>query len=189
MIHKKLIFFTIAFLSILYLSERYELYSILGISFLLLFVFIKRKEIHLHCDIKISKEIIIFLLKYMLYCSLGILSYNFLIKNFLPENNPTLNQCVKWSVLVSICITSILEEIIFRGYFLNKLLSEKGNIISIIIVSFYFSIVHIFTDSGLLYVFLLSLILSTFYTKTRSIMSVILLHLYCNIFSLLIFKI
>jgi membrane protease YdiL (CAAX protease family) len=187
MIHKKIILFTIVFLLILYFSVSYELYSILSIPFLSLFVFIERKDILSYWDKKISKESVFLLLRYMLYCSLLILLYNLTAKNLLSEISLTVNRCIKWSGVLSIFITSILEEMIYRGYFLKKLLTEKSNLISIIIVSFYFSIAHIFTDSGLLYVFLLSFLLSFFYTKTKSIMYVTLLHLYCNIFSLLLF--
>ncbi len=187
MTQKKLILFTIVFLLVLYFSVSYELYSILSIPFLFLFVFIKRKEILPYWDKKINKGNIFLLIKYMLYCSLGIILYNFMAKNFLSESDLTINRSIKWSVVFSIFITSILEETIYRGYFLKKLLIEKSKLISITIVSFYFSVAHIFTNSGLLYVFLLSFILSLFYTKTKSITSVILLHLYCNFFSLLFF--
>ncbi|WP_366094606.1 CPBP family intramembrane glutamic endopeptidase [Flavobacterium sp.] len=81
----------------------------------------------------------------------------------------------------------ILEELTFREFFLREIRKTKSELFSIIIVSVFFSLSHLNTDSGLLPVFIGSLIISRLYLKSNSILNAILLHFLINISNFFIY--
>lgn len=83
--------------------------------------------------------------------------------------------------ILKVCILyPIMEELIFRFFWLNKL-NEKFSILpSILILSFGFSISHFFSDIGLIYPFLSSILISYLYLKFKNIYLCIIFHIFYN---------
>ena len=181
---KKLILFTIFFLIILYISRECNLYYLISIPFLVIFILTKIKNSLLKFEFNISKSNLLILGSYLILASLFIIIYSLMMQSIIGDSVFDNNQNISLLPLFLICTTSILEEIVYRAYFLDKLLKEKSKIASVLILSLHFSIVHIFTDTGLLYAFVFSILLSLLYIKTKSLFNTIILHLYCNFFAL-----
>ena len=87
-------------------------------------------------------------------------------------------------VISVIILAPIIEEIIFRGVFLNGLLKTYSPKVSIIISSFLFAIIHI-KPIQIFVALVLGHILGYTYYKTKSMGNVILLHAIANIVGLL----
>lgn len=180
MIQKKLILFTILFLIILYLSKEFNLYFSISIPFLIIFT-LKETKYRL-LKLEIHKSDIFLLGMYLLISSCFIISYELFVQSIIGKDL-MYHQSISFLSIVLTSITAILEEIIYRYYFLNEFLKSKSKITSVLILSLCFSLAHIFTDTGLVYAFIFSIILSFLYIKTRSLFNVIFLHLYCNFFA------
>lgn len=84
-----------------------------------------------------------------------------------------------FNYLKAIILFPVLEELVFRGVLFQKLRKLYPNR-SIIILSLGFAICHIFTDSGLLPVFLFSLYITWIYLKAQNIYLAIFLHILAN---------
>lgn len=82
---------------------------------------------------------------------------------------------------IIILFNSCIEEYIFRDYFLNKLLSKFSKIISIIVISVFFGLAHLYTETGILLAFIFSILMSIFYIKSNSLLLAILIHILLNI--------
>ena len=98
-------------------------------------------------------------------------------------------------ILFSFCI-GFFEEVVFRGWFQNKILGyfdndEKGVILSIAICSLFFSLMHIvgyfngqnflYTFNQLIFTFFVGILFGIIYFCTKNIWSVIFLHGFWNL--------
>lgn len=91
---------------------------------------------------------------------------------------PTPSQYVGagfWAVITSVLFAPLFEEFIFRGLILESLLRRHRRLISVLISSMLFAIVH-FQPSVMITAFVSGVILGTIYLHTSSIFSVIILH-------------
>ncbi|MDP5202033.1 CPBP family intramembrane glutamic endopeptidase [Flavobacterium sp. DG2-3] len=86
--------------------------------------------------------------------------------------------------MISILIKSLTEEVVFRGFFLDKFLKKYKETISIIIVSIGFALLHVFSRSNVLLAFISSIIISVIFIKRRSIIDCFVIHLSINLFSI-----
>lgn len=88
-------------------------------------------------------------------------------------------------VLIQTCVTApIAEEILIRGYLYNTLVSKYSIKYSIIICTLVFSILH-FDYVNTIFYFMLGILFSLIYIKTKSIIYCILLHSLINFSSVM----
>ena len=86
-----------------------------------------------------------------------------------------------------VIIASITEELIFRGYLLNALLSKFKLWTAAIIAAMVFASVHIFLGPGfLIYIFLGAFIPIYLYVKFESLYPAILMHFFNNLVSYIV---
>lgn len=95
------------------------------------------------------------------------------LDSFIKYDKPT-------RVVTSLLLLAICEEIIFRRILSQKINNAFGFKKSILISSLIFAISHIYTDSGLLIVFIAGMILTYIYLKTNNIYLSIIAHLVYN---------
>ena len=89
-----------------------------------------------------------------------------------------------------VIIASITEEIIFRGYLLNALLSKFKLKTAAIIAAMVFASVHLFLGPGfLIYIFLGSFIPIYLYVKFENLYPAMLMHFFNNLVSYLVIPI
>ncbi len=182
--YKNLVLFTISLLVIVYLDSYFKLSPYLTIIYLLISSFKILRKISFRNELRLLVKNVYYLFLSFFLITVTIVLYNFLMISVFPDYIVSIGIDVTLKVIIQIFFISVFEEIIFRKYFLENLSSEKNNLRSIMILSICFSIAHLFTDSGVLYVFIISFILSIVYLKTRSLFLVILSHLYANLFVL-----
>lgn len=89
-----------------------------------------------------------------------------------------------FAILVVVIFAPIVEEIFFRGYFLQILLSRTSVPIASIVCSFIFSFVH-FEFASFIPIFILSLILNRLFIRSRNIWPGICFHFFNNSLALL----
>lgn len=118
--------------------------------------------------------VICFYILYFLCTSLVFVSDRLFIYSYLS----------KYEIIKALFLYPILEEFIFRKYLLINLTDTNPKLKSILILSLGFTLIHCFTDSALLYVFLLSTFLSWIYLKTRNIYLSVFLHFLNNFLSI-----
>lgn len=110
---------------------------------------------------------------------------NSLILLINPAKEITTN--IYLSIIGTIIIGPILEEIIFRYILYNKLCLFNNKKVSIILTTIIFSLLHN-NFINILYAFIIGFILTTIYSKRNNIKEVIVLHAISNAMSLLINK-
>ncbi len=104
------------------------------------------------------------------------------ISIFPKEWMTTLNKQIGssgWSMLTTIVMAPILEEILFRGVIQGSAMSRFGAMRAIFISSAVFGLIHIMPQQ-VIYAFVVGLVLGYVYWKTKSIMSVITIHAFNN---------
>ena len=104
------------------------------------------------------------------------------ISIFPKEWMTTLNKQIGssgWSILTTIVMAPILEEILFRGVIQGSAMSRFGAMRAIFISSAVFGLIHIMPQQ-VIYAFVVGLVLGYVYWKTKSIMSVIAIHAFNN---------
>ena len=83
--------------------------------------------------------------------------------------------------ILKVCILyPIMEELIFRFFWLDKFNHKYSILASILISSLGFSISHFFSDIGLVYPFLFGILMSCLYLKFRNIYLCIIFHVFYN---------
>lgn len=80
-----------------------------------------------------------------------------------------------WAIVTAVIFAPVFEELIFRGLVLESLLRRHRRLISVIVSSLLFAIIH-FQPSVMLTAFVSALIFGTIYLHTNSIFSTIILH-------------
>lgn len=77
-------------------------------------------------------------------------------------------------------LAPILEELVFRKYIFSKLLEKNSLILSVLISSFCFSLIHLPNYRNLLPTFIFGLIAAYLFYKSRNIIYPIILHFFGN---------
>ena len=80
-----------------------------------------------------------------------------------------------WAIVTAVIFAPVFEELIFRGLVLESLLRRHRRLISVIVSSMLFAVIH-FQPSVMLTAFVSALIFGTIYLHTNSIFSTIILH-------------
>ena len=86
-------------------------------------------------------------------------------------------------ILSSVIVGPLVEEIIFRHILINKLEKFNNKILTILIASFIFSIMH----NGIiniLYTFILGIILNTIYLKNKNLLYPLIVHASANLITI-----
>lgn len=117
-------------------------------------------------------------------CSLYILYDTFLYLIFDDFMTLKQNSFKPYEIVKALLLFPVIEEILFRKYFLTSLLNYYNEKKAMIASSLGFAICHLFTDTGLLQVFIFSYFLSWLYINSNSIILCIILHSCVNILSL-----
>lgn len=86
-----------------------------------------------------------------------------------------------YTVISSVLIAPIIEELFYRKFLLDKLLKTNSAALSVMTSSLCFSIILLVTPNNLVPAFLGGIILGTIYLKTRRIGYCILLHFFINL--------
>lgn len=86
-------------------------------------------------------------------------------------------------------ITPIWEEILFKGILLNYLIHRSNKIIAVIVVTFIFPLLHfsglkLGVENDLVIIYLVGLLTTLIFLKTKSVWPAIILHIIYNIFSI-----
>ena len=90
----------------------------------------------------------------------------------------SINQAVGrggWTILTTIVVAPILEEVLFRGQILGAIKAKYGSAWALIISSLLFGLIHGIPPQ-MINAFFMGLILGYIYIKTGSLLSVILIH-------------
>lgn len=83
--------------------------------------------------------------------------------------------------ILKVCLMyPIMEELIFRFFWLNKLNDKYSIFLSILISSLGFSISHFFSDIGLIYPFLFGILIGYSFLKFKNIYLCIIFHIFYN---------
>ena len=110
--------------------------------------------------------------------------FNMLTIN-LQEENMIMNLSIWLLVLFTVILGPIFEELVFRYVALKEGEEEYSNKKALIIVSITFGLMHT-GIIGIIYAFLIGLILGWLYQKEKSIMYSIVLHMSANLASLFV---
>ena len=80
-----------------------------------------------------------------------------------------------WAIITAVIFAPVFEELLFRGLVLESLLRRHRRLLSVVVSSVIFAIVH-FEPSVMFSAFVSGLVLGTIYLHTNSIFSTIILH-------------
>lgn len=89
-------------------------------------------------------------------------------------------QALTFSIISSVVLAPLLEELLFRGIIQEYLCRKNSFILSVLITSFLFSVHHL-AISQLVYTFLAGLYYGVLYYKTQSLTSSIIAHSFYNL--------
>ncbi|WP_055435537.1 CPBP family intramembrane glutamic endopeptidase [Lacinutrix algicola] len=95
-------------------------------------------------------------------------------------NSKTINLSI-FNIISLIIIAPIIEELFYRKFLLEKLAQKNGKLVSLLISSLCFSIIHIETPNNLIPSFIVGMILGLIYLKTQKIGYSIVLHFIFNL--------
>lgn len=96
------------------------------------------------------------------------------------RNSRVLSHSV-FNIISIIIVAPIIEELFYRRFLLEKLLQKNGCIISLIISSLCFSIIHFERLNSLIPAFIVGMIFGSIYLKTKKIGYSIILHFIFNV--------
>ena len=80
-----------------------------------------------------------------------------------------------WAIVTAVVFAPVFEELLFRGLVLESLLRRHRRLLSVVVSSVIFAVVH-FQPSVMFAAFVSGLVLGTIYLHTNSIFSTIILH-------------
>lgn len=163
---------------ILYSLNPFNVYIIQLLCLLIAYFIFKKSHATSDKPMKIDTYII-----YILFLSLiFIFLYNILVHCLFSGVYTDFreSQYTNLDYFKLILLFPVFEELIYRKYLLQYLMTKYTDKKAIIYLSIGFAISHCFTDTGLLLVFLYSLFISFVYIKTRNIYICILSHSISN---------
>ncbi len=103
------------------------------------------------------------------------------------HSSSILSGGIALAVIYTVFIAPLCEELVFRGLIISSLEGATKKWLAVIISAALFSVVHLPSLIALGYTFLLGLVLGFVYTKTRSLIPCILLHMTFNASNYLLF--
>lgn len=148
------------------------------------FVYIRKKEVKE--KLPIDRRLISVALLALISALLSIL---FTHKEEYIEYYSTLYNMSLLNILLMCLVYPIVEEIVFRLYWLKYLNDKMSNTKSIIIVSLGFSLYHLFSGMPLLYAFLNSILISWLYLRFKNLYLCFVFHILYNAGALLIYTV
>lgn len=154
--------------------NNYSIYVVLIFNIIYLFVLIKKYRLHFSKSKNIF-ELLLLGVSFSLFCNMIILNINS-SKDLVEVNKIIL-------IISSVIVGPFIEEILFRYILLGNLKKFNSKIISIILGSLIFSLMH----NGIInivYTFLLGLILGVIYLKKGKITDSIIVHSAANFVSI-----
>lgn len=154
--------------------NNYSIYVVLIFNIIYLFVLIKKYRLHFSKSKNII-ELLLLGVSFSLFCNMIILNINS-SKDVVEVNKIIL-------IISSVIVGPFIEEILFRYILLGNLKKFNSKIISIILGSLIFSLMH----NGIInivYTFLLGLILGVIYLKKGKITDSIIVHSAANFVSI-----
>lgn len=154
--------------------NNYSIYIVLIFNIIYLFVLIKKYNVHFSKS-KNLFELLILGIGFSLFCNMIILNIDS-SKEIVQVNKIIL-------IISSVIVGPLIEEVLFRYILLGNLKRFNNKIVSIILGSIIFSLMH----NGIInivYTFLLGLILGVIYLKKGKIMDSIIIHSFANLMSL-----
>jgi len=126
---------------------------------------------------------------YLLYGIASLISVSifvgFLIQYFYPVDY---SVKIDFYFIIGTIVISFAEEVIFRGYWLNKFLDKYSIKSSILIASLGFAFLHIFAGINPIFAFIDCIILSYVFLKKQSIANVFVIHILNNLFTYFLFS-
>lgn len=169
-----------------YFDMKYELRSALLFTYFLvtLIFFGNIRKLVKTPFCKVDKMIMIYVI---VFCSAFSIFFSFL--PCLIFKHYSINQIGEYSVysiIKTLVISPILEEIIFRGGLFKLLLKNTSRKKAQLLCSLGFTLVHYQSDSSLLAIFGLSLFLCYIFLKTKNILLCIIAHALNNFLSVAI---
>lgn len=108
------------------------------------------------------------------FCNMIILKIN---------TNEVVEMNILFLILSSVLVGPLIEEILFRNILVNKLEKFNNKIVTILLASFIFAIMH----NGIvniIYTFILGIILNIIYLKNKNLLYPLLVHSSANLISL-----
>lgn len=132
--------------------------------------------------------------RYILWAIISIFSISITINPILELFSESLESIYttmlnmnSFMLITCVFIAPVVEEILFRGIIQSDFQNKYGAVFSIIASSLIFAIIHII-PAQIISVFFTSLIIGLVYYKTNSLWSVIFIHFFNNIASVIIFR-
>ena len=123
---------------------------------------------------------LLFLVFLNIFFSYGMLYLSDLVLNVVPTEN-LFNSILSTSLIASIFISPISEELIFRGVFLNRLKLAVPPLFAVLISSLLFASLHGF--GTIFSAFIFGICASILYLKTENIFAAMLFHFLNNLFA------
>lgn len=177
-------------------NEHYWILSEISIIVSIIFsflifdkIFIKEKSFHKKDLRKINSSQIYLLLAIaiglFLFDKILFDGYHYIfIDNFKIEKISAKNYQLDFHLILylisPLILAPILEELIFRKYIFSKLLENNSLILSVLISSFCFSLIHLPNYRNLLPTFIFGIIAAYLFYKSRNIIYPIILHVFGN---------
>ncbi len=84
-------------------------------------------------------------------------------------------------------LSPVIEELIFRGIILDGFLSRYSTRKAILLSSLFFSVLH-FSPLQILYTFILGIFCGWYYSRTRNLLSCIIIHFLNNLIGIIVIK-
>ena len=179
---KKFYLYIICTMIVVFVEKKYELNGFLLFSFfsISIFFFENLKSLFNFPFSKKQTMLVVYVLLFIICFSFF---FNLLPSLVLKKNNiQEISNYSTFGFLKVLIIFPILEELVFRGGLLSLLLKKISSKKAIFISALGFSITHYLSDSGLLAVFILGVLLAHLYIKTKNIYFCIIAHILTNFF-------
>ncbi|MCH5349031.1 MAG: CPBP family intramembrane metalloprotease [Oscillospiraceae bacterium] len=150
---------------------------------------------HFKDDVYIGlKDMFTAKVQWLKYISIFIIFTVYLLAGtFLTNGKISISETFKPSSLITVLFVGITEEMVFRGWLLNCMVSEKKKWLPIIINSLMFLLIHFpvwiyeghfienFQNLGFLSIIILSIIFGWTFIKSKNILIPIMLHMYWDL--------
>lgn len=179
---KKFYLYIICTMIVVFVEKKYELNGFLLFSFFVvsLFYFENSKSLLKFSFSTLQKVPVAYVILFIFSISVFFnIIPSLILKNYKIDEISNYTVIGFLKVLI---IFPILEELVFRGGLLSLLLKNVSSKKAIFISALGFSITHYLSDSGLLAVFILGVLLAHLYIKTKNIYFCIIAHILTNFF-------